>query len=86
MVKENRQWDKAAERVARDMLDHVLSNIAETGPDGLDHEPEGAITATVIEAIQHVEDEQREYYLKHERAQWAQAIKMVQKKLIRSVT
>lgn len=56
-TREKKQWDKAAEKVAREMLDHVLSNIAETGPDGLDHEPEGAITATVIEAIQHVEDE-----------------------------
>jgi hypothetical protein len=34
------------------MLDYVLSNIADTGPDGIEEEPEGAITTVVIESIQ----------------------------------
>lgn len=68
------------------MLDHVLGNIAETAPEDAVQEPEGALTNVVIESIQEVEDEQREQVLRHERALWGQAMKMVQKKMIRSVT
>ena len=35
----------------KSMIDYVLSNIAETGPDGIEHEPEGSITTVVIESI-----------------------------------
>ena len=68
------------------MIDYVLGNIAETGPDGIEHEPEGTITTVVIESIQEVEDEHRDMMMRHEKALWAQAMKMVQKKMIRSVT
>lgn len=84
--REKRQWDRALDKVAREMLDHVLGNIAEPTPMDQEEEPEGALTTVVIESIQQVEDEQREQILRHERAAWGQAMKMVQKKMIRSVT
>ena len=74
------------DKVAREMLDQVLGNIAETTRGVDEQEQEGALTAVVIESIQQVEDEQREQMLRHERALWGQAMKMVQKKMIRSVT
>lgn len=58
--REKRQWDRALDKVAREMLDHVLGNIAEPAPVDQEEEPEGALTTVVIESIQQVEDEQRE--------------------------
>jgi len=90
-MREKRQWDRALDKVARGMLDAVLGNIGETDhevPEEWQEGPnrDGVLTGAVREAVSQLEDEQRAQAARHERALTIQAMKMVQKKMLRSVT
>lgn len=84
--RDKRQWEKAMDKVAREVLDTVLGASQCLDPEGAEDEPEGLVFEALRETAEAIERERRAKLAKQARQTTQQALKMVQKKMIRSVT